>query len=64
MNASEAIENLRTMSAALDRCANKPENYNTQWAQYLEQMSFEMHKQANDLSQIAYMFDLPTSLTA
>lgn len=64
MDANQAIQNLRTMSAVLDKCANKPENYNTEWATYLEQMSFEMHKHANELSEIAYMFDLPKSLTA
>lgn len=64
MNANQAIQNLRLMSEVLEKCANKPENYNTEWSSYLEQMSFEMHKNANELSEIAYIFDLPTSLTA
>lgn len=64
MNAKQAIQNLRTMSEALDKCANKAENYNTEWAIYLEQMSFEMHKQANELSELDYTFSLPNSLTA
>lgn len=64
MNANQAIENLRTMSAVLDKCANKPENYNTEWAVCLEHLSFEMHKHANELSQIADLIDFPKSLTA
>lgn len=52
------------MSAVLEKCANKPENYNTEWAIYLEQMSWSLHKHANDLRELADYLDLPSSLTA
>lgn len=58
MNAREAISNLEMMSQALEKAANKPENYNTDWAYYLEQMSWQMHKHANDLKEISYQFDV------
>lgn len=58
MNAKEAIRNLETIGSALDKAANKPENYNTDWAHYLEQMSFEMTKHANDLRELDYIFDM------
>ena len=63
MNANQAIENLLAISAALDKCAQKTENYNSEWGVYLEHMSFEMYKQANELNELAYIFDLPQSLT-
>ena len=44
------------MSEALEKFANKPENYNTSYAQYLENMSFEMYKMSKDLGQIGYAF--------
>lgn len=62
MNANQAIDNLNLISAALGKAANKPENYNSDWAYYLEQMSFEMHKQAAQLKFIADYYDLPNSL--
>ncbi len=55
MDSSEAIKNLELVSAALDKAANKPENYNTDWAYYLEQMSWSLHKQANDLRDLEYL---------
>ncbi len=61
MNAKEAIQNLEMMSNALSKAANKPENYNTDWALYLENMSFEMHKMSNDLHEIEYLFDISHS---
>lgn len=64
MNANEAIKNLETMSAVLEKCANKPENYNTEWAYYLEQMSWSLHKHANDLREISEYLDLPSFLIA
>ena len=49
MNTTQAIKNLEQMSCELSKVANKQENYNTEWAHYLEQMSFEMFKHANEL---------------
>ena len=58
MNTEEAIRNLELISTTLDKTANKPENYNTEWAYYLEQMSFQMHKMSQDLREIGYHFGL------
>ena len=52
MDTKQAISNLELTSKALDQAANKPQNYNTEWAYYLEQMSWELHKYAADLRQI------------
>ena len=56
MNANQAIENLQMMSEALERAANSPKNYNTPFAQYLENMSWEMSKMSNDLREIDYLY--------
>lgn len=48
----EAVKNLEAVSDALEKYANKPENYNTTYAGYLEVMSWEMHRQANELKAI------------
>jgi len=58
MNTKEAISNLELMSQALEKAANEPKNYNTDWAYYLEQMSWQMHKHANDLRDLESMFGL------
>lgn len=58
MKTSETIRNLEIMSDTLERVANKPENYNTTWAYYLEQMSWQMHKHANELRDIESHFDM------
>lgn len=55
MNTKEAITNLEQVSLALEKAANKPENYNTDWAYYLEQMSWQMQKQASELRTIEYL---------
>ncbi len=59
MNAKDVIKNLETMSQALEKVANSPQHYNSEYAIYLERMSWEMHKQANDIREIEYLFDLP-----
>lgn len=58
MNANEAINNLELMSKTLEKVANKPENYNTDWAYYLEQMSWSLHKQASELRELEYLFGM------
>lgn len=50
MDTNLLINNLRMTSNALSKEAAKPKNYNTDWSYYLDQMSFELHKQANELS--------------
>lgn len=52
----EAIANMSSTSAALDKYCNDPKNYNSYAAQLLEQMSWELHRQANDLKSIQYIY--------
>lgn len=56
MNPDEAIKNLETLAVALEKAANCPKNYNTEFAQYLENMSWEMQKNANELRQMSNIF--------
>lgn len=58
MNAKQAIENLRIMSATLENAANRPENYNTPYSQYLENISYEMFKHANQLQELDYLYGI------
>ena len=53
MNANEAIRNLELMSAALEKAANSPTNYNTPYANHLEVLSWEMFRHANDLRELS-----------
>lgn len=53
---NEAINNLELMSKTLEKLSNKPENYNTYYSVYLEQMSWEMFKMSKELTQIGYAF--------
>jgi hypothetical protein len=55
-NMNEAIKNLQVVSEALEKAANKPENYNTDYARYLEIMSWEMHKQSNELKTLNRLY--------
>jgi hypothetical protein len=56
MNAKDAIQNLKVMSEVLEKAANKPENYNSNYGSYLEQMSWEMHRMSNELKELNYMY--------
>ena len=57
MNAiNDAIANLEMMSQALEKFANKQENYNNPYSQYLESMSFEMYKHANELKELNFIY--------
>ena len=58
MNAKQAIQNLELMSVALEKAANDPKNYNSIFAQYLENMSWEMTKMSNDLKELKYIHGL------
>lgn len=51
----EAIANMASTSVALEKFCNDPKNYNSYGSQLLEQLSWELHKQANDLREIQYM---------
>lgn len=47
----EAIANIASTSQALEKYCNDPKNYNSYGAQLIEQMSWELHKQANQLKE-------------
>lgn len=55
-NVNEAISNLNLMSDALEKFANRKEIFNSDYAMYLEQLSWEMSKHANDLAEINYIY--------
>lgn len=44
----EAINNLELLSQELEKCSIKKEIYNSDFGYYLEQMSWEMHRMANE----------------
>lgn len=52
----EAIANMASTSKALEMYCNDPKNYNSYGAHLLEQMSWELHKQANDLKELQYNY--------
>ncbi len=58
MNAKQVITDLQKLSQTLSETANAPENYNTDWAQYLENMSFELFKHANEIRDLEYQFGI------
>lgn len=52
----EAIANMASTSAALEKFCNDPKNYNSYGAQLLEQMSWELHRKANELKEFEYNY--------
>ncbi len=52
----EAIANIASTSQALENYCNDPKNYNSYGAQLIEQMSWELHKQANQLKEFQYHY--------
>jgi len=52
----EAIVNIASTSAALEKYCNDPKNYNSYASQILEKMSWELHKQANELKELKYNY--------
>ena len=53
---NEAIANIASTSEALEKFSNDPKNYNSAGAELLEQMSWELYKQANDLRSLQHLF--------
>lgn len=53
-----AINNLEMMSDALEKAANNPKHYNTDFSYYLEQLSWEMHKNARELKERKELFSI------
>ena len=52
----EAIANIASTSKALEAYCNDPKNYNSFGSELLERMSWELHKQANDLKEFQYTY--------
>lgn len=52
----EAIANIASTSAALEKYCNDPKNYNSYGSQLLEQMSWKLHKQASELKEFQYNY--------
>ena len=52
----DAIANIASTSAALEKFCNDPKNYNSYGAELLEKMSWELHKQARDLQTFKYNY--------
>lgn len=52
----EAIANIASTSKALEKYCNDPKNYNSWGAHLLEQMAWELHKQAEQLTEINYLY--------
>ena len=53
----DAIANIASTSEALEKYCNQPSNYNSYGMQLLQQMSWELHKQAAALKEFQF-YDL------
>jgi len=58
---NDAINNLEKLSEALAKAANDPKHYNSPRSHYLEIMSWELHRKANELREIEDKFLIPIS---
>lgn len=47
----QAVKNLEMISAAFEKVANDPKYYNTDFAYYLEQFSFDLYKDAREIKE-------------
>lgn len=56
MEIDEAIKNLEITMQALDKAASDEKNYNTDFGYLLEQMSYEMKRNASNLREMRYMY--------
>lgn len=52
----ESLNSLEMLSNEFDRIASDPKNHNNSLTQYLEIMSWEMHKMKNEAREHIYMF--------
>lgn len=51
-NIEQAISNLYSISSVLEKHANDPKHFNSEYGYHLEQMAWSMHRQANDLKSL------------
>jgi len=54
--AQEAINNLQVMSKELERLSMNPKIFPTAFGAYLEQLSHQMYKDANDLTSLSSLY--------
>lgn len=54
----DAIRSLETSTQAIDKFLDDPKNYNSIYAHYLESISWEMHKQTNELKELQYRYGI------
>ena len=54
--AQEAINNLQVMSDELARLSMNPKIFPTAFGAYLEQLSHQMYRDANDLTSLSAMY--------
>lgn len=52
-----AIKNLENISLVLEKTANSQENYNSEYSRYLENISYEMRRHANDLREVCHFIE-------
>lgn len=52
----EAIANIASTSEALEKFCNDPKNYNSYGSQLIEQLSWELHRQASELREFQYRY--------
>jgi hypothetical protein len=52
----QAIANIAATSEALEKFSNQPNTCSPYAAQLLERMSWELHKQAEELREINYLY--------
>jgi len=48
-NIQQAINNMELVSSAFEKAANDPKNYNTEFSYYLEQLSWDLYKDAQEI---------------
>lgn len=47
----QAVKNLEMISEAFEKVANDPKYYNTDFAYYLEQFSYDLYKDAREIKE-------------
>jgi hypothetical protein len=53
---AEAIANIASTSAVLEKYSSDPKNYNVMGTELLERMSWELQKQSDQLRELQYMY--------
>lgn len=53
---SDTIANMVATSEALDKFCDDPKNHNSYVATFLEQMSWDLHRHANDMKELQDLY--------